>query len=287
MDSARLLVFTFLWTAIWAASLPRLSRRAELIAGLVPFTAFGLRVFASFFTGVADDDPVKATVAPLVEWVVGQTGVVPYQVILDATVAIGLVWLASVFDIPKQSRVATAWLMPAAAMLSLASLRISGLPLEQLLATTLPALVLGMAFGGLIAAVIWLTPSPIEVSIRRRAAVVVCITVPVAVIAVECLAPTPMSTLRNRASPLQPGLQLDSWPGGSAASGGLAAASFSPWPSAWRRVRLSPPRLADKSHDQDGDDHLCSRVSLETVLPPFSLFSVSHGADGRTPQSIT
>jgi len=193
MDSARLLVFTFLWTAIWAASLPRLSRRAELIAGLVPFTAFGLRVFASFFTGVADDDPVKATVAPLVEWVAGKTGVVPYQVILDATVAIGLVWLASVFDIPKQSRLATAWLMPAAAMLSLASLRISGLPLEQLLATTLPALVLGIAFGGLIAAVIWLTPSPIEVSIRRRAAVVVCITVPVAVIAVECLAPTPMS----------------------------------------------------------------------------------------------
>ena len=189
MDSARLLVFTFLWTVIWAASLPRLSRRAELIAGLVPFAAFGLRVFASFFTGVADDDPVKATVAPLVEWVAGQTGVVPYQVVLDATVAIGLVWLASVFDIPKQSRLATAWLMPAAAMLSLASLRIS----EQLLATTLPALVLGVAFGGLIAAVILLTPSPIEVAIRRRAAVVVCITVPVAVIAVECLAPTPMS----------------------------------------------------------------------------------------------
>jgi hypothetical protein len=78
-------------------------------------------------------------------------------------------------------------------MLSLASLQISGLPLEQLLATTLPALVLGVAFGGLIAAVILLTPSPIEVAIRRRAAVVVCITVPVAVIAVECLAPTPMS----------------------------------------------------------------------------------------------
>ena len=92
MDSARLLVFTLLWTAIWAAPLPRLSRQVELIAGLVPFTAFGLRVFASFFTGVPDDDPVRATVAPLVEWVAGQTGVVPYQVVLDATVALGLVW---------------------------------------------------------------------------------------------------------------------------------------------------------------------------------------------------
>jgi len=195
MDSARLLVFTLLfftllWTAIWAAPLPRLSRRVELIAGLVPFTAFGLRVFASFFTGVPDDDPVRATVAPLVEWVAGQTGLVPYQIVLDATVALGLVWLASVFDIPRQSRLATAWLMPAVAMLSLASLGISGLPLEQLLATTVPALVLGAASGGLIAAVIWLTPSPIEASIRRRAAVVACITVPVAVIAVECLAPT-------------------------------------------------------------------------------------------------
>ena len=135
----------------------------------------------------------------------GQTGVVPYQVILDATVAIGLVWLASVFDIPKQSRLATAWLMPAAAMLSLASLRISGLPLEQLLATTLPALVLGVAFGGLIAAVILLTPSPIEVAIRRRAAVVVCITVPVAVIAVECLAPTPMSAAADSSLSLAAG----------------------------------------------------------------------------------
>jgi hypothetical protein len=193
MDSARLLLFTLLWTAIWAAPLPRLSRRAELVAGLLPFTAFGLRVFAGFFTGVPADDPVRATVAPLVEWVAGQTGVVPYQVILDATVALGLVWLASAFDIPRQSRVATAWLMPAAAMLSLASLRISGLTLEQLLVTTVPALVLGVASGGLIAAVMWLTPSPIEVSIRRRAAVVAWITVPMAVSAVECLAPTQRS----------------------------------------------------------------------------------------------
>jgi hypothetical protein len=45
MDTIRLLLFTTLWTTIWAAPLPKLSRRVELVAGLIPFAAFGLRVF--------------------------------------------------------------------------------------------------------------------------------------------------------------------------------------------------------------------------------------------------
>jgi len=52
MDTIRLLLFTTLWTAIWAAPLPKLSRRVELVAGLIPFAAFGLRVFGSCFIGV-------------------------------------------------------------------------------------------------------------------------------------------------------------------------------------------------------------------------------------------
>jgi len=52
METFRLLLFTTLWTAIWAAPLPKLSRRVELVAGLIPFAAFGLRVFGACFIGV-------------------------------------------------------------------------------------------------------------------------------------------------------------------------------------------------------------------------------------------
>ena len=79
MDTIRLLLFTTLWTAIWPAPLPKLSRRVELVAGLIPFAAFGLRVFASCFIGVPADDPVRMAVAPLVDWVNGGSGAVPFQ----------------------------------------------------------------------------------------------------------------------------------------------------------------------------------------------------------------
>ena len=52
MEPFRPLLFPTLWTAIWAAPLPKLSRRVELVAGLVPFAAFGLRVFGACFIGV-------------------------------------------------------------------------------------------------------------------------------------------------------------------------------------------------------------------------------------------
>ena len=116
MDTIRLLFFTTLWTAIWAAPLPKLSRRVELIAGLIPFAAFGLRVFGSCFIGVPADDPVRMAVAPLVDWINGGPGAVPFQWVLDVTVAIGLVWLASIASISRRWRLATIWVMPAVAL---------------------------------------------------------------------------------------------------------------------------------------------------------------------------
>jgi len=124
MDTIRLLLFTALWTAIWAAPLPKLSRRVELVAGLIPFAAFGLRVFGSCFIGVAADDPVRMAVAPLVDWINGGAAAVPFQWVLDVTVAIGLVWLSSIGNIPRRWRLATIWVMPAVALASLALERI-------------------------------------------------------------------------------------------------------------------------------------------------------------------
>lgn len=39
METIRLLPFTTLWIAIWAAPLPKLSCSVELFAGLIPFTS--------------------------------------------------------------------------------------------------------------------------------------------------------------------------------------------------------------------------------------------------------
>ena len=73
-DTPRLIFFTLLWTAAWVAPLPRLGRWAELVTGLIPFVAFGLRVFAGFFVGVPDADPVRAAVGPLLNWINGRAG---------------------------------------------------------------------------------------------------------------------------------------------------------------------------------------------------------------------
>ena len=181
-DTARLILFTLLWTAVWVAPLPRLGRWAELVAGLFPFTAFGLRVFAGFFVGVPDDDPVRSAVSPLLNWVNGRAGLPPYAWVLDATIALGLVWLASAFDVPRRSRIATAWIMPAVAVLALVSLRVYGLPIERLLAASIPGPFLGLAAGSIIGAVIRWTPSPIPDDLRRRAAVLAILTVPALVV---------------------------------------------------------------------------------------------------------
>ena len=187
-DRARLILFTLLWTAVWVAPLPRLGRWAELAAGLVPFVAFGLRVFAGFFVGVPDEDPVRSAVSPLLNWINGRAGLPPYAWVLDATIVLGLVWLASAFDIPRRSRIATAWIMPAVAVLALVSLGVYGLPIERFLATSIPAPLLGLAAGGAIGAVLRWTPSPISEDLRRRAAVMAILTVPsLVVIGTEAL----------------------------------------------------------------------------------------------------
>jgi len=69
---------------------------------------------------VPADDPVRMAVAPLVDWVNGSSGTVPFQWVLDVTVAIGLVWLASIGNIPRRWRLATILVMPAVAFASLA-----------------------------------------------------------------------------------------------------------------------------------------------------------------------
>ena len=181
-DTARLILFTLVWTAVWVAPLPRLGRWAELVAGLVPFAAFGLRVFAGFFVGVPDEDPVRSAVSPMLNWINGRAGFPPYVWVLDAAVALGLVWLASAFDIPRRSRVATAWIMPAVAVLALASLGVYGLPIERFLAASIPGALLGLVTGSVIGAVIRWTPSPIPEDLRRRAAILAILTVPALVV---------------------------------------------------------------------------------------------------------
>ena len=183
LDTLRLILFTLVWTAVWIAPLPRLGRWAELVAGLVPFTAFGLRVFAGFFVGVPDEDRVRAAVSPLLNWINGRAGGPPYSWVLDATVVIGLVWLAVAFDIQRQSRVATAWIMPAVAMLSWWSLWVTGLAIERFLSARVPAPLLGLAAGSAIGAVLRWTPSPLGIGLRHRAGSVAIVTVPLAVVA--------------------------------------------------------------------------------------------------------
>jgi len=183
LDTLRLILFTLVWTAVWIAPLPRLGRWAELVAGLVPFAAFGLRVFAGFFVGVPDEDRVRAAVSPVLDWINGRAGGPPYGWVLDATVAVGLVWLTAVFDIPRQSRVATAWIMPAVAALAWWSLWATGLPIERFLAAKVPAPLLGLGAGSAIGAVVRWTPSPIDIGMRHRAGSVAILTVPLAVVA--------------------------------------------------------------------------------------------------------
>jgi len=182
-DTVRLALFTVVWTAVWAAPLPRLGRWAEVVAGLIPFVAFGLRVFAGFFVGVPADDPVRVVVGPLLDWIDGRAGAPPYTWVLDATVAVGLVWLASAFDIPRTSRMATAWIMPVVAAVSWSSTWATGLPIDRLLPARLPAPLLALAAGSVIGGIIRWTPSPIPVAIRRRAALAAIVTVPLAVVA--------------------------------------------------------------------------------------------------------
>jgi len=65
LDAIRLTVFPIAWTAVWVLPLPRLKVQTELLAGLISFVAFGLRVFAGFFVDVPDEDAFRVAVSPL------------------------------------------------------------------------------------------------------------------------------------------------------------------------------------------------------------------------------
>ena len=77
-------------------------------------------MFGACFIGVSADDPVRMAVAPVVDWINGASSPVPFQWLLDVTVAIGLVWFASIVNISRPWRLATIWVMPAVALVSLA-----------------------------------------------------------------------------------------------------------------------------------------------------------------------
>lgn len=178
MQPLHLIIFTAVWTVTWMAPWPKLAKRAELAAGLIPFGAFGLRVFASFFQGVPADDPVRQAVAPLLAWVAGETGAVSYQAVLDTTIALGMVWFASAFDIPRKSRVATAWILPTVAAISLASEAWLGMPVETALAHALPSPLIAALAGCGMAAVLWWTPSEIPHNAKAQATIALLVLTP-------------------------------------------------------------------------------------------------------------
>ena len=179
MDTAQLIIFTAIWTFIWTLPTRNVSRLFELIIGLLPFFAFGLRVFTGFFAGVPPDDPVRDFVAPLPDWVNGG-GILSFQCVLDVAVAVGLFWFAAAFNIPRQSRLATAWIIPAIAATNCLTLYASGLPIENFFARALPSPVLNFAVAGLLCAIIRWTPGPLTTDTRQKAALFILVTLPVA-----------------------------------------------------------------------------------------------------------
>ena len=188
METLQLILFTALWTGIWVLPLRPLPRTLEIVAGLLPFCAFGLRVFAGFFTTVPHGDPVGDCVRPLTDWVNG-AGNPSYQLVLDGTVAVGLLWFAEAFHIPRRSRLATAWVLPAIATASIATVTITGLPLQEYLATKVPTPILALALALLLSAILWWTPGPHSTATRRSAAIALISIIPMAVIILILVTP--------------------------------------------------------------------------------------------------
>lgn len=109
--------------------------------------------------------------------------------VLDGTVAIGLVWFARAFHIPWQSRLATAWILPAVAAASITTLAVTGLPLQEYLASIVPAPILALALALLLSAVLRWSPGPHSTATRRSAAIALICIIPIAVIVVVLLTP--------------------------------------------------------------------------------------------------
>ncbi len=197
METIQLILFTTLWTGIWVLPLKPLPRALEIMAGLLPFCAFGLRVFAGFFATVPHGDPIGDCVRPLTDWVSG-AGNPSYQLVLDCTVAIGLLWFAEAFHIPRRSRLATAWVIPAVATVSITTVATTGLPLQEYLATKVPAPVLALALALVLSAILWWTPGPHSTATRRSAAIALISIIPIAVILLVLVTPLVLRVSPNQ-----------------------------------------------------------------------------------------
>ena len=141
-----------------------------------------------FFTTVPHGDPVGDCVRPLTDWVNG-AGNPSYQLVLDGTVAVGLLWFAGAFHIPRRSRLATAWVLPAIATASIATDTITGLPLQEYLATKVPTPILALALALLLSAILWWTPGPHSTATCRSAAIALISIIPMAVIILILVTP--------------------------------------------------------------------------------------------------
>ena len=188
METVQLILFTVIWICIWVFPLKPLPRTFEIIAGLIPFCAFSLRVFAGFFVTVPHGDPVGDCVRPLTDWVLG-AGSPSYQLVLDGTIAVGLLWFAQAFHIPWHSRLATSWIFAAVAAASIATLSLTGLPLQEYIATKVPTPVLALALALVLSAILWWTPGPHSIATRRTAAIALISIIPIAVIILVLVTP--------------------------------------------------------------------------------------------------
>lgn len=188
METIQLICFTVIWTGIWILPLKPFSRAVEITTGLIPFSAFGLRVFAGFFVDVPHGDPIVTSVKPLTDWING--GSFPaFQLVLDTAVAIGLLWFAAAFHIPWKSRLATAWVFPVVAAFSITTRVTTGQTVQEFLATKLSAPVLALALAVVLGALMRWTPGPHVPTTRRTAAIGLISIIPVATFLLVLLTP--------------------------------------------------------------------------------------------------
>ena len=207
METLQLVLFTLIWTGFWVLPLRPLSPTTEVVTGLIPFCAFGLRVFAGFFETVPPGDQIGDYVRPITDWVNG-TGVPSYQLVLDGTVALGLVWFVQAFHIPLRSRLATAWIFPAIATLSIATKSMTGLSLPDYLTATLPTPILALILALLLSALLWWTPGPHTLNTRQRAGLAIIGLIPTATILLMLITPIFINVSPDQLAPVKSLLSL-------------------------------------------------------------------------------
>ena len=205
METLQLVLFTLIWTGFWVLPLRPLSPATEVVIGLIPFCAFGLRVFTGFFETVPPGDQIGDYVRPITDWVNGAGGP-SYQLVLDGTVALGLVWFArhSIFPYAAAS---SAWIFPAIATASIAIDSITGLSLPEScshVATPILALVLAL----LLSALVWWAPGPHTFNTRRYAGLAIIGLIPSATIFLLLVTPLIINVSPDQLAPVKSLLSL-------------------------------------------------------------------------------